>query len=265
MEIIDLSVLLSEDLPTTWPTEPQFQMKMSNWFRNEEVYGVPLKSAGPYQSRTLTMSDHSGTHCDAPVHFVPPENSGLAHAGPLGSKTAEQLDLRRLIGPAVVIDCRCTRDNARPKCSPMIGPRLVTDWEAQHGGIDSGTIVLFWTGWDDLYLSGAEGQKYYSTQGFLDDPGWPAPSPEALECLLERGVTCIGVDTPSVGALHDTVSAHVYGLSRDMQFVELLCNLDRLPPRGAWFAFLPLKIKGASAAPGRAIAILDMETAVSGG
>ena len=86
-----------------------------------------------------------------------------------------------------------------------------------------------------------------------------------LQLLLDRGVTTIGLDGVSVGAAHDGVPPHVFGLGRGMMYVELLANLSRCRRAGAFFIFLPIKIKGGSAGPGRAIALVpgisDVETA----
>ena len=87
-------------------------------------------------------------------------------------------------------------------------------------------------------------------------PAQATPGIPALQLLLDRGVTTIGLDGVSVGASHDGVPAHVFGLGQGMMYVELLANLRELPPRGAFFIFLPLKIEGGSAGPGRAVALV---------
>ena len=89
-----------------------------------------------------------------------------------------------------------------------------------------------------------------------DAPGWPAPAPEAILYLHERGVKTVGIDAPSLGSAHDPGPVHQEGLSRGVRYVEVLTNLGELPIRGALFAFLPLKIAGSSGGPGRAIALL---------
>ncbi len=87
-------------------------------------------------------------------------------------------------------------------------------------------------------------------------PAWPAPEAAVAVFLHERGVNTIGIDAPSMGSAEEGNEVHRAGLSREMVFVEGLTNLDRLPPRGASFVFLPVKIAVASGAPGRAIAVL---------
>ena len=73
--------------------------------------------------------------------------------------------------------------------------------------------------------------------------GWPTPSVATLEYLHNKQVQCIGIDAPSIGAVHDGISPHVYGLSKNMIFIENLTNLHLLPPTGSYFIFLPLKIE----------------------
>ena len=77
-----------------------------------------------------------------------------------------------------------------------------------------------------------------------DFPGWPAPSPETAIYLHEKGIKTIGIDAPSIGSAHDGVPVHQEGLSREMRYVEILTNLDKLPVRGAYFVFMPVKLAG---------------------
>jgi kynurenine formamidase len=102
-----------------------------------------------------------------------------------------------------------------------------------------------------------EGSDYVLNPFLLQKgPGWPTPGIPALQLLLDRGVTTIGLDGVSVGASHEGVPPHVFGLGRGMMYVELLANLKEVPPRGAFFIFLPIKIQGGSAGPGRAVALV---------
>ena len=73
-------------------------------------------------------------------------------------------------------------------------------------------------------------------------PGWPAPGVEVMEALADRGVTCVGIDTPSIGPVQDAGPVHIAGFRRGLVFVEGLARLAELPVFGAFFVFLPLKI-----------------------
>jgi isatin hydrolase len=69
-------------------------------------------------------------------------------------------------------------------------------------------------------------------------------------------VTTLGIDAASMGAVHDGAPAHQEALGRGMLFIEGLCGLAALPPVGAYFMFLPLKIADATGCPGRAVALV---------
>jgi kynurenine formamidase len=181
----------------------------------------------------------------------------LPLAGPLGAQTGDRVPLEDLMGPTAVVDVRSIGERGEPGVSPFIEPDHVGAWEDEHGSLQNGEVVLFRTGWDRYYVEGEEGEKYMS--GSLvtgQSPGWPAPSPEAVVYLHERGVKTIGIDAPSIGSAHDPVPVHQAGLSRGMRYVEILTNLGELPVRGAYFVFLPVKISGSSGGPGRAVALL---------
>lgn len=253
--LVDLSVTLSERLPCTWPGHMSFAHKNWNWFAEVDQPTGRTRSAAPYQTNFVIIDEHCGTHFDAPVHFIPPEHSGLPWASPLGAETGEKVPLTDLMGPAVVIDVRFLADQGQAGISPFITAAHIQEWERQHGPVNPGEVVLLLTGWDRYYVEGPEGLKY--AHGSLVTgtfAGWPAPGPDAVTYLHERGVKTVGIDAPSVGAAHEGAPVHWEGLSRQVRYIELLAHLDQLPPRGAFFQFLPLKIEGSTGGPGRAIA-----------
>lgn len=256
--VVDLTVTLAERLPAAWPTHMPFQRKIFNWYANQPNGPQPLLgSRGPYQTAWLTLDEHCGTHIDAPSHFIPPPGSGLPHAAEIGSVTLEQLSLASMMGPAAVIDVTALRGTAGGGVSPEITPEHITRWEAEHGELMPGEIVLFRSDWDDRYVEMPEGSGYvFDSFVAKQGDGWPTPGIPALELLLDRRVITIGLDGPSVGSAHDGAPPHQYGLSRGMMYIELLANLKALPARGAYFIFLPIKIEGGSAGPGRAIALV---------
>jgi isatin hydrolase len=256
--VVDLTVTLSEELPCAWPTHMPFQRKLYNYFaNNDRQYQPTFGFRGPYHTAVLTLDEHCGTHIDSPSHFIPPADSGLPNAGEIGSQTLERLDLAKMIGPAAVIDVTSLTGQGEGGVSPEILPEHITAWEAEHGELKPEDIVLFRSDWDQFYVPMPEGSDYVLNPFLLQKgPGWPTPGIPALQLLLDRRVTTIGLDGVSVGASHDGVPPHVFGLGRGMMYVELLANLKALPPRGAFFVFLPIKIKGGSAGPGRAIALI---------
>jgi kynurenine formamidase len=257
-DVVDLTVPLAENLPGAWPTHMPFQRKVYNWYANDPNHPQPVSGfRGPYQTAFLTLDEHCGTHIDAPSHFIPPPDSGLPNAGAIGTVSLEQLSLAKMMGPAAVIDVTALNDITGGGVSPEITPEHITAWEAEHGELMPGEIVLFRADWDKRYLPLPEGNGYVFDSLILQKgAGWPTPGIPALELLLDREVVTIGLDGVSVGAAHNGVPPHVYGLGRGMMYVELLANLKALPPRGGYFIFLPIKIQGGSAGPGRAIGLI---------
>jgi isatin hydrolase len=260
-KLVDLSVTVSEHMPSTWPEHMPFAHHNTSWYEEAELpTGASCCSLGPYVTHFFILDEHAGTHVDAPSHFIPPEDSGLPWAGPLGDVSAEKLDLTKLIGKAVVVDLRHLDGKAEPGESPLIDAAALEAWEEQNGRFREDEIVLLWTGWSRHYKKGAEGKAFaYEPLVEKSRPAWPAPDGSAAILLHERGVKTVGIDAPSMGSAEEGIEVHQEGLSRGMLFVEMLTNLDRLPTRGAQFIFLPLKIAVASGGPGRAVALLPTE------
>ncbi|HEY6934725.1 MAG TPA: cyclase family protein [Marmoricola sp.] len=256
--LVDLTLLVAEELPCWWSTHMPFQHKTFNYFTDRDDQSAPLLSrSGPYQTRWMLIDEHTGTHVDAPAHFIPPPGSGLPNAGEMGRMTVDRIPLDQLAGPAAVIDVPEDLDGGGPGVSPAIGPDLLTRHEEEHGPVTEGTVVLFRTGWDRFYRPGESGSGYcFEALVTRSGPGWPAPEVPIMEALLERGVRCVGTDAPSMGSAHDGAPVHVAALSRGAVFVEALRGLDQLPSRGAWFQFAPLNICRGTGAPGRALAWL---------
>lgn len=256
--IVDLSVTLSEHLPSTWPEHMPFAHKNWSWFEEDELpTGACTCSLGPYVTHFFILDEHAGTHVDAPSHYIPPPGSALPDAGPLGRTTAEKLELSKLIGPAAVVDLRHLDGEAENGASPAITVAHLEAWEEEHGRFEPDEVVLLLTGWSQHYVRGEAGRAFLHEPVVLQSrPAWPAPEAAVAVFLHERGVTTIGIDAPSIGSAEEGNEVHRAGLGRNMAFVEGLTNLERLPARGASFIFLPLKIAVASGAPGRAIAIL---------
>lgn len=251
--IIDLSVLIGEDFPAGWPTHMPFQRKPFNWYAESGPDGAPfhVSGTGPYYTEWLLIDEHTGTHFDAPAHFL------RDRAQVTGAHTGDEVDLGVFYGECAVIDASGVSEGAGPGVSPVIPPEIIEAWEREHGRLRAGEIVLFRTAWDRFYVAGDEGKRYaHDVLVSRTEPGWPAPEVPAMQLLLERGVRCAGTDAPSMGTAHNGAPVHVEGLSKGMVYVELLTNLDQLPPRGATFVFLPLKIQGSSGGPGRAIGIV---------
>lgn len=254
--IADLTLLLAEELPCSWSTHMPYQQKTYNYFVDRPVPEAALRShVGPYQTRWLLIDEHTGTHVDAPAHFIPEEGSGLEHAGAAGTVTVEQIPLEQLSGPAAVVDIPADLPGGAPGVSPTIDAALLERFEEQHGRFQPGEIVLFRSGWDARYLPGPAGDDYCRNPLVLhSSPGWPAPDVGAMQLLVDRGIRCVGTDGASMGSVHDGAPVHHFGLARRVAYIEALANLADLPVRGAWFCFAPIKLARGTGGPGRAFA-----------
>jgi kynurenine formamidase len=252
---VDLSLTVSDDHPS-WPGHRPFTRTVSNWFAPSENSETAPTSLGPYATGWWAVDEHTGTHFDAPAHFIPPPGSGLRHAGPLGSITVEQVELAKLRGRACVIDVRSQLGQADLGHSPAILPEAIDAFEAVNGHVGAGDIVLFRTDWDSNYLEGRGRSRYIDDVLAGRAVGWPAPTPATVAYLADKGVETVGIDAASLGPAEDGAPTHVEGLSRGVAFVEGLARLVELPARGAYFLFLPVKVRGATGGLGRAVGLV---------
>lgn len=258
-DIVDLSVLVAEDLPCYWSTHQPYQHKTWNWYETRLDQVVPVyRRGGPYATRWLMIDEHTGTHLDAPPHFIPPEHSGLPNAGRWGAVSVDKVPLSQLMGPAALIDVSDLVGTVEePAVSPLVTTEMVLSWEDEHGVLVAGDVVLLRSGWDRHYQRGGAGAGYvHDVVVAGTGQAWPAPDVATIELFVDRGVRCIGIDAPSIGPIQGNlpIEVHVAGLGSGAVFVECLTALDALPARGAWFCFLPIKVEGGTGAPGRAIA-----------
>ena len=255
-EIIDLSHLIAEDLPAAWPTHMPLQIRVWNYY-TEQTEGLHyIQSKMAFQTRWMTMDEHVGTHFDAPTHLIPPSQSGLKNANKWGDVSGDKIPVKQLIGPAAVINCTSLDGKAENAASPYVELNFVKEWENKNGEIKPDEIVVFYSGWDKHYVKGKEGEHFGLTVIKGTTPAWVAPSLETINYLFEKGVRCLATDGASVAAADDGIETHVAGLGKGMVYIEALTHLEKLPPRGAYLVFLPLKIKGSTGAPGRAFAVV---------
>jgi len=259
-EWIDLSVVVSARHPT-WPLHMGFQRTVWNWYEPPPRPGVHWRSDAPYHTAWWVIDEHTGTHFDAPSHFIPPPStqSPLPDASRAGEITGDLVDLGKLRGPACVVDVRDLVGQAEPGVSPEIGWDRIEGFESAHGELEAGDVVLFWSGWDERYRVGSDGDPYARDVVDQKAPGWPCPAPDVIVRLHGRGINTLGTDGCSIGSAEDGRPGHVAGLSREMAYVESLTQLGRLPARGAYFLFLPVKVEGSSGAPGRAVAFIPSD------
>ena len=218
-----------------WPTSP-------TGFKFERLAHGPTEGGWFYSAGAISAPEHGGTHLDAPIHFAE------------GKQTTDQIPLDRLVAPAVVIDI-AERASADPDY------RLTRDdvlaFERQHGTINPGMIVLLRTGWS---------RRWPNRMAYLGDstPGdasrlhFPSYGEDAARLLVsERRVAALGADVASIdyGQSKDFI-VHRVAAEQNVAGLENLGQLEELPVRGATIMALPMKIKGGSGGPLRAIALV---------
>jgi kynurenine formamidase len=179
----------------------------------EDLVTIPT---GGFYSQEWTFGEHSGTHMDAPGHFV------------TGGRLSPDITPQELIVPIVVIDIS---RRAEDDPDAMVTVDDLRRFERRHGRIPEGAVVAMDSGWarkidDPLEFKGGAAFPNYHFPGFgLEAAMWLAE---------RRDVTGIGVDTLSLDPGNSsTFPVHVNFLATDRYGLENLANLDKIPPRGA--------------------------------
>jgi kynurenine formamidase len=232
--LVDLSHEYS-DQAIFWPTAEAFRLeKVADGMTPQGYY---------YAANNFAGAEHGGTHLDAPVHFAQ------------GRWSAEQVPLEQLIGEAAVVDVSAA---CASQPDYQVSVADLTAWEETHGSLNGMILLIrtdYATRWPDAarYLGTAErGEAAVSKLHF------PGLHPDAARWLVEnRQVKAVGIDTASIDYGQSTLfETHRVMYARNIPGFENLTNLHQLPARGTTLIALPMKIKGGSGAPLRAIAVL---------
>lgn len=218
-----------------WPTS------VKRFEHTQQAYGN-TPGGWFYSSYELSTPEHGGTHLDAPIHFG------------AGKQTSDEIPLTRLMARAVVIDItsQTSADSAY-----LLTPDDVVAFEQEHGQIAEGTIILLRTGWSGRWPN----RLAYlgdSTPGDASKLRFPSYGADAARLLVEqRRVAALGVDVASIdGGSSIDFMVHRIAAEANVPGFENLTNLDHLPPTGTIVAALPMKIRGGSGGPLRAIALV---------
>ncbi len=227
--IVDLSHPLSPGMPG-WPTQPTLSYE---YIKEAAIDGYTL-------TLIRRMVTHTGTHVDAPAHFLPV------------GRTIDQIPLESYYGEGVVIDL--TRKRPAEEITRE-------DLSRHDQEIQQGRVIVLRTGWDE---------KLGWNHDFLFK--WPHLSIESANYLASKKVKAVGIDGLSVGGWSEDVpeqgplaksspsEVHKILLSHDVVIIELLANLDSLLNGGeiaeAFFIFAPLNFVKAEGSPCRALALI---------
>lgn len=230
LNCVDLAATLENGMPS-WSTHPP--LRILSGARNYREHG--------YYAQTLVISEHTGSHVDAPAHY----SSQWADA------TIDTFPPSCLIGPYKKFDLSWA--NLEP--GELADVDLLHECAARTGiALEQGDIALIQFGWDRYY---PESPSAASAWWGANEPGLSA---EACKYLADVAVSVVGSDTAGCDvAVRDgkilAIHGHeTYFLPRGILIVEGLRNLAAIPAAGLFIA-LPLKVRAGSGSPIRPIAL----------
>jgi kynurenine formamidase len=210
---IDLTLTISKSTPN-FPGSPKLQF----------IPWSTLKEDG-YNLELLFLSSHTGTHLDAPYHFV--KNGAKIH----------EIPLDRLLGNGVLIKIKKGKNQVITKNDLIL-------FERKNGNIQKHSSIIFHTEWQ---------KNLNSDSYFINNPGL---SESAAKYLVSKEINLVGIDSPSIDlGTNRTFIVHKILAKNNILIVENLTNLNKISSKQFDFIILPLKLKDASGSPVRAIAI----------
>lgn len=241
IRVVDLTQPLGPDtpvigLPPIFAQSPGLSMEVISKYDDK----------GPaWYWNTITLGEHTGTHFDAPVHWITGKD--------FASNTTDTIPVRQFVGPACVIDCSgetAVHENF------LLTREHVQAWEGQHGKIQPGSWVLMRTDWS----------KRRGQEAFLnikeDGPHSPGPHPDCVRFLAQErdvlgfGVETVGTDAGQAGGFDPPFPCHNIMHGSGKLGLASLSNLDQLPATGAVLIAAPLKIVNGSGSPLRVLALV---------
>jgi len=240
LRLVDLTQPLGPDTPVIG-LPPQFASSP----------GVTIEAISRYDDKgpawywnTLRFGEHTGTHFDAPVHWITGKD--------LRDNTCDTIPVERLVGPACVLD---VSREVEMNSDFLLTPERIAAWEREHGRIPRGAWVLMRTNWSKR--RGADAFLNVAADG-PHSPGFHASASALLardRDIVGVGVETIGTDAGQAATFDPPFPNHAIMHGAGKFGLASLCNLDRLPPTGAVVFAAPLKIVNGSGSPARVIAL----------
>lgn len=219
-----------------WPTAQPFEL---------EVVAEGMTPGGYYYTAyNFAAAEHGGTHLDAPIHFAE------------GKATTDEIPLNRLVGPAVVVDVAA---QAARDADYLVSVADLERFEAFHGPIPAGAIVLLRTGWGERW---PDRTRYLGTaatgEAAIAQLHFPGLAPAAASWLVgERAIDAVGIDTPSIDRGQSTdFHSHRILYAEGIPGFENVANLEMMPEVGGYVVALPMKIAGGSGGPLRIVGVV---------
>lgn len=243
VQVVDLSAPLGPDTPLLYlppeigkNTPPIKAHKISHYDQD-----------GPFWAwQWFELGEHSGTHFDAPVHWI----TGKDHP----NATTDTIPAKSFVAPVNVIDVSA---EVAKDADFLLTVEHVKAWEAEHGVIEPGSWVLLRTDWH---------KRNGSAETFLNadatGPHSPGPTAEAISYIIERGAIgwgteTVGTDAGAAAGMEPPFPAHNLMHKANRYGLASLVNLDRLPAKGAVLIAAPLKFVGGTGSPVRALALVQ--------
>jgi kynurenine formamidase len=193
----------------------------------------------------ITTGEHTGTHFDAPVHWITGRDR----------EDVSEVPVTSLIAAAAVLDFS---EQAAADPDFLLEPSHIRQWEAQHGPLPAGGWLLYRTGWD---------ARSGSQEAFLNasetGPHTPGVSVDCARWLAEEapvigiGVETVGTDAGAAHSFDPPFPCHSALLGAGKYGLTQLQNLAALPPTGAVVVTGPLPIVGGSGSPARVLALVE--------
>jgi kynurenine formamidase len=241
VEVIDLTAPLSEHTPILRLPEP-FGNTIP--FRLAEISRYDDRGPAWYWNDIHT-GEHTGTHLDAPIHWVTGRDA----------EDVSQVPPRKLVAPAAVLDCA---EQAAADSDFLLEIEHVQAWEKAHGPLPAGGWLLYRTGWD---------ARSDDQAAFLNaDESGPHTPGISVRCarwlatetpIVGVGVETVGTDAGAAHSFDPAFPCHSFLLGANKYGLTQLQNLDRLPPTGAVVVAAPLPIVGGSGSPTRVLALVE--------
>ncbi len=242
VKVVDLTHTLNEAFPAL-QLPPEFGQVVP--FSKTQISKYDDKGPGWYWNN-FTCGEHTGTHFDAPIHWV----TGKDHAN---NSVDTLVSKHFLAGASVLNAAKEVADNP----DFILTKSFIQAWEETNGALQAGEWVLFRTDWHKRSL----GPDFLNTgsDGLNHTPG---PDKEAVEYMIEKDVLGFGVETINTDAgmsftWEMQLPCHTLMHGAGKYGLQCLRNLDQLPAKGAVIVAAPLKIEQGSGSPLRVLALVE--------
>lgn len=207
MKVHDISLAIGPGLPT-WPTSEGFRVRNA----------MRLAEGDPANVSVVEMDVHTGTHVEAPLHFLD------------GGDALDAIELGRFVGPAVVVE---------------LAGSAVTSESLDAAGVPVGA--------ERLLIKTANSARWAAGWGTFD-PVYVSLTRDAAQWVVDRGMRLVGIDHLSIQQYEDDGETHRILMRAGVAILEGL-NLAAIEPGTYTLVAAPLRLSGAEAAPTRAVLI----------